>query len=195
MSIRRRLEDARFLLANGRADGALLSACAAISATSRKRYPDRTAMKPGEAFTKFLGEEVRVVTAGGAVNIVTRCPGADVKKYPDEMMPLQDVLYAFVRCQLAHEGKIGDNVEFLDDDTISFGGVEANRLRLGGGILQRLLIVPEYAPENADEFPQVAEMPAEVVGWLLFGKRRHAHADYLAERQRRLDAIRLAAQS
>lgn len=193
MSIRRRLEDAHFLLANGRADGALLSACTAISATSRKRYPDRKAIGDREAFTKFLGEEMRVVTAGGVVNVFVRCPGADTKKYADEMMPLQDVLYEFVRCMLAHEGRIGENVEFVDTDAISVE-VKDERLILGGELLRRLLIVPEYAPENAAEFQQVAEMPQEVVGWLLFGKRRAGHTDYLNERQKRLDAITPPAQ-
>jgi hypothetical protein len=194
MSIRRRLEDAHFLLANGRPDGALLSACTAISATSRKRYPDRKAMNDREAFTKFLGEEMRVVTAGGVVNFNVRCPGADTKKYPDEMMPLQDVLYEFVRCTLAHEGRIGANVEFAQTDHISVE-IKDDRIILGGQMLGRLLIVPEYAPENSSEFPQVAEMPAEVVGWLLFGKRRQAHAEYLSERQKRVEAIQPAGQS
>lgn len=188
MSIRRRLEDAHFLLANGRADGSLLSACTAISATSRKRYPDRKAMGDREAFTKFLGEEMRVVTAGAVINFNVVCPGADTNKYAGGMMPLQDVLYEFVRCMLAHEGRIGENVEFADTDAISVE-VKDERLILGGEVLRRLLIVPEYAPENAAEFPQVAEMPQEVVGWHLFGRRRDGHAAYLTERQQRLAAI------
>lgn len=142
-------------------------------------------MKDREAFTRFLGEEVRVVTAGGVVNFLVRCPGADTTKYPDAMMPLQDVLYEFVRCTLAHEGRIGENVEFADTDHISVE-MKDDRLVLGGGMLHRLLIVAEYAPENAAEFPEVAQMPPEVVGSMLFGERRHAHAEYLARRQRRL---------
>lgn len=189
MSIRRRLEDAYLLLANGRADGALLSACAAISATSRKRYPDRKAMRDGEAFTKFLGEEMRVVTAGAFVNFNVVCPGADKAKYNDGMMPLQDVLYEFVRCTLAHEGRIGENVEFADTDRISVE-VKDDRLILGGEVLRRLLIVAEYAPENAAEFPQIAEMPPEVVGWLLFGQRRDSHVEYIQIRQNRVNTIR-----
>lgn len=191
MSIRRRLEDAHFLLANGRLDGALLSACAGISATSRRRYPDRKAMNDREAFTTFLGEEMRVVTAGAVINFFVRCPGADTKKYADEMMPLQDVLYEFVRCMLAHEGRIGKNVEFADTDKISIE-IKDDRIILGGELLRRLLIVPEYAPENATEFPQNAEMPQEVVGWVLFGKRRDKHAEYLTERQQRLVVVRAA---
>jgi hypothetical protein len=138
-----------------------------------------------------LGEEVRVITAGSVINYFVRCPRADVKKYPDEMMPLQDVLYTFVRCQLAHEAEIADNVQFLQDDAISVAG-EKDRLVFGGGMLKRLLIVPEYAPENADEFPLVAHMPMDVVGWMLFGQRRGSHADYLEQRERRL-TVHLAA--
>lgn len=187
MSIRRRLEDAHFLLAHGRADGALLSACAAISATSRKRYSDRQAMKDREAFTKFLGEEMRVVTAGAVITLNVACSGANTTKYRGGIMPLQDVLYEFVRCTLAHESRIGENVEFAETDAISVE-VKDDRLILGGEMLRRLLIVAEYAPENATEFPQIAEMPQEVVGWMLFGQRRNSHADYLAQRQNRLPA-------
>ncbi len=144
--------------------------------------PDR------DAFTKFLGEEMRVVTAG-VVNFNVRCSGANTNKYPDEMMPLQDVLYDFVRCTLAHEGRIGGNVEFAETDRISVAIMD-DRIILGGEVLRRLLIVPEYAPENASEFPQVAEMPQEVVGWVLFGKRRDSHSAYLTERQKRLAMVR-----
>ena len=142
-----------------------------------------------EAFTKFLGEEVRVITAGIFVNVNMRCPGADKKRYADEMMPLQDVLYHFVRCTLAHEGRVGENVEFAETDELYFE-VNDNKLILGGEILRRLLMVPQFAPENAAEFPQVAEMSQEVTGLHLFGQRRDEHAAYLSERQRRLDAFR-----
>ncbi len=104
-------------------------------------------------------------------------------------MPLQDVLYEFVRCTLAHEGRIGENVEFAESDKISIE-VKKDRLILGGELLRRLLTVVEYAPENATEFPQIAEMPPEVVGWMLFKDRRDSHADYLAERQGRMPSRR-----
>lgn len=189
MSIRRRLEDAHLLLSNGRVDGALLSVCAAISATSRKRYPDHSTMRDREAFTRFLGEETRVVTAGAVTNLNIVCPGADPAKHPGGMMPLQDVLYQFVRCTLAHEGRIGENVEFSEGEDLLVS-VERDRLILGSLVLRRLFVVPEYAPENAAEFPEVAAMPREVAGWHLFGTRRDAHADYLNARQRRLDALK-----
>lgn len=142
-------------------------------------------MTDSEAFTKFMGEETRVVTSGGIVHLFVKCPGADTAKYTDEIMPLQDVLYKFVRCTLAHEGRMGTNVEFADTDKISVE-LKDDRLVLGGEMLRRLLMVSEYAPENAEEFPQIAEMPPEVVGWVLFGQRRDNHADYLAQRQSRL---------
>lgn len=186
MSIRSRLEDAHFLLANGRPDGALLSVCAAISATSRKRYPDRKAMSDREAFVTFLADEIPVVTGGGVVESITvRYPGANKAKYPDELMPLQDVLYEFVRCTLAHEGRIGQNVEFTETDDMMFSVTE-DRLVLGGAIVRCLFRVPEFAPENFDEFPSIASMPPEVVAWMLFGQRRASHAQYIEKRQNRV---------
>jgi hypothetical protein len=191
MSIRKRLEDAQILLASGRPDGALLSACAAISATSRRRYPDRKAMSDREAFVTFLGEEIPVVTAGGIVEKITvRYPGANKTKYPDEMMPLQDVLYEFVRCTLAHEGRIGRNVEFTETDDMMFS-ITDDRLVLGGAMVRCLLTVPQFAPENADEFPSIAAMPPEVVAWMLFGQRRASHVQYMEKRLLRQQRVAL----
>lgn len=144
-------------------------------------------MNDREAFTWFLGEEIRVVTAGAVINSNVACPGADTNKYANGMMPLQDVLYEFVRCTLAHEGRIGTNVAFAETGAMSVE-VTDDRLILGGEVLRRLLMVPEFAPQNSAEFPQVADMPQEVVGWHLFGSRRDSHADYLTKRQKRIAA-------
>ena len=132
---------------------------------------------------------MRVVTSGAVSNVNVECQWADKAKYPHGMMPLQDVLYEFVRCKLAHEGHIGENVEFAETDEISVD-VKEDRLILGGGVLHRLLIVAEYAPENSEEFPQIAELPPEVLGWHLFGQRRDNHAEYIQTRKDRLKAIR-----
>ena len=100
-------------------------------------------------------------------------------------MPLQDALYIFVRCSLAHEGGVSDNIGFVEGNGISFEILE-DRVILGGGIMRGLLVVSQYAPENMTEFPEVARMPLDVVGWVLFDVRRDAHAEYLAIRQSRL---------
>lgn len=189
MSIRRRLEDAEFLLADGRVEGALLSICAAISATSRKRYPDREMINDRQAFTMFLGEEIRVASAGAFVNLSVGCPRNSGDQSGKETMPLQDVLYKFVRCMLAHEGRVGANVEFASTDQLSFE-MRSDRMILGGQLLRGLLRVVEYAPENASEFPEVAEIPQDVIGWLLFGKRRQSQEEYLKRRQLRLEVVR-----
>jgi hypothetical protein len=185
MSIRARTEDAYFLLQNDRHDGALLSACAAISATSRRRYPVSSGMGDRAAFTRFLGEEIRLVTGGAIVNWTLACPGADPAKYPTGMMLLQDVLYQFVRCHLAHEAAIASDVLFLKDDRLSTQ-VDSGRLIFGGAMLPRLLLVPEFAPENAAEFPEAAALTADEFADRMFGARRHAHLDYVNERERRL---------
>jgi hypothetical protein len=143
-------------------------------------------MTDRDAFVTFLGEEVRVLTAGAAVNFFVKCPGADQSRYTDQMMPLQDVLYKFVRCALSHEGRIGQNVDFVESDRLSVE-IKEDRLILGGGFLSRLITIAEYAPENAGEFPLIADMPQDVVGWSLFGQRREAHAEYLRVRQERLN--------
>ena len=150
-------------------------------------------MSDREAFVTFLGEEIPVVTAGGVVEkISVRYPGANKAKYPDELMPLQDVLYEFVRCTLAHEGRIGQNVEFTETDDMMFS-ITDDRLVLGGALVRSLLRVPEFAPENADEFPAIAAMPPEVIAWMLFGQRRASHVQYMQKRLLRQQHVALNA--
>jgi hypothetical protein len=188
MSVRQRVEDAHFLLANGRIEGALLSACVAVAATSRARYPDRTKMRDRRAFIEFLGEEMRVLTAGAITNVNLKYPSADISQYPNKMMPLQDILYEFVRCTLAHEGRLGSSVKFLEGDAMTIE-VDEECISLGGAFLQRLLLVLIYAPENFSEYPEISAMPIEVAGWNLFGIRRDNHEDYLMARQERITAL------
>lgn len=191
MSIRSRVEDSQALMSLGRADGALLSALVAVAATSRKRYPKSVEPEDGKAFTRFLGEEMRVLTAGAIVNVNVAYPGADPAKYPDRLMPLQDVLYKFVRCALIHEGGLPGQVEFIPVNGLRFQ-VLPDKLILTQWLIQRLHVLVQHAPENIDEFPEIAEVPADVIGWVLFGPRRPNHADYLAAREERLKAVKTA---
>lgn len=185
MSIRTRIEDAQVLLAAGRADGALLSALVAVAATSRKRYPKSVENEDAKAFTRFLGEEVRALTAGRVANLFTFYSGADPIKYPDRMTPLQDMLYRYVRCALAHEGRLPDDIEFIALEELQFQ-VTADKLTFTKGLVRRLCLVVQYAPENVTEFPELSELPSDVVGWMLFGKARVNQQEYLSVRADRL---------
>lgn len=183
MGIRARLDDAAFLYANGRRDGALLSVLVAVAATSRRRYP-RDRYKDGDAFAQFVAEEMPVITAGGVKNFFVRVPGAEPTEFPDGTMPLGVCFYRFVRCNLAHEATLPSNVEFIASGPGGFQVEITNKkIRLSDSFMDGLSKAVIYAPENADVFPDVAEIPPEVVAWNLFGKRRQNHADYMARRQ------------
>lgn len=163
MSIRKRLEDAQFLFANERFDGALLSVLVGIAATSRKRRPVPT--KDRVAFESFLGEEMIVVTGGGVANYNVM--------FREEMMPLQKLLYKFVRNELAHEGKLPKDVKFVDGEPgrVSLE-VQPEAITLSKSWMEGLMKCVQFAPENGDEFPEFAETPDDVLRWLMFGKRR-----------------------
>ncbi len=188
MSIIERLQDAQFLYANGRRDGALLSVLVAVAATSRRRYPS-TRYSDREAFTQFLAEEMTVVTLGGPKQFIVRVPGADTGKHPDEKMPLGECLYEFVRCNLAHEAMLPDNVEFESAEPgVLSVQITDKVIRLSDTFMDGLGRAVEYAPENGDLFPHVAKMPDDVIAWNLFGKRRGEFSDYMAVRRERANS-------
>lgn len=193
MGIRARLDDAGFLYANGRRDGALLSVLVAVAATSRRRYP-RDRHKDSDAFTQFVAEEMPVITAGGVKNFFVRVPGAESTEYPDGSMPLGVCFYRFVRCNLAHEATLPSNVEFIATGAGGFQvEITDEKIRLSDSFMDGLSHAVIYAPENADVFRDVAEMPPEVVAWNLFGKRRENHSDYMARRQALVERLRQGA--
>ncbi len=216
MSIRDRLDDARLLLAQGRRDGALLSVLVAVAATSRRRYPRDAIRKDGEAFIRFLLDEHPVVVGmsdwvPGCEDDYIRCidpkkvldskgervggwwfqvPGSGKYGWPDELMPLATCLYRFVRNNLAHEGMLPENVEFVDGPagSITFQVLE-DRLRISNSIMDGLCRAVTFAPENFDLFPDIAETPPEVVAWLLFQKARDKRQAYLDQRACRIERL------
>jgi len=141
MSIRARIEDAKILHDMGRIEGCLLSLLVAVAATSRKRYP-KNGWLDGDAFKTFLHDEMKVLT-GCALNFSIEFRG--------KLRPLQDVLYHFVRCELAHEGAIpGD---FILDDRLGFRVEITDKAAIfSQGMLDGLAAVVIHAPENKGVF-------------------------------------------
>jgi len=182
MGIRARLDDALFLYHNDRRDGALLNVLVALAATSRRRYP-REKYNDKVAFVRFVADEMPVIT-GGVKNLIVRVPGGETVEFPDGLMPLGECLYRFVRCTLAHEATLPNNVEFIATESgkISVGITDA-KIRLSDSFMKGLIRAVIYAPENADVFRDVIEIPPEVVALNLFGKRRDSHPGYIERRE------------
>ena len=140
MSVRDRIIDAQLLYANGRKEGALLSALIAVAATSRKRFPIGT-KRDGDAFTSFLAEELPKVIRVKHFNV----------KFRNEMILLQDLLYKFVRCNLAHEAELPEDIKFEESDRLRVK-VDVDCITFSDGLIDVLATVVSNAKENCSEF-------------------------------------------
>lgn len=144
MSVRARFDDSVALHAGGRHEGAVLALLVAVAATSRKRYPKGT-MSDGDAFKKFLHDQMKTIT-GNIENLHI--------KYRGEVQPIQDVLYKFVRCELAHEGTMP--TDFVIERGSAFKiKIDDQKATFTDGLLEGLARAVIFAPENADEFKDI----------------------------------------
>jgi hypothetical protein len=151
MSVRERLEDAKFLWEKGRKQGAWIQVLIAAAATSRHRYPTE---KDGEAFRKFIREVTPTIIHGtapaipGGIHVIFNANGA-------QQMPLDQVMYKHLRCNLVHEAIMPSDVRLSESQVID--GKLVAELRCGSP-----LTIPDFwvihlakavadAPENASE--------------------------------------------
>jgi hypothetical protein len=154
MSIRTRIDDARFLFANGQKEGALLSILVAVAATSRKRYPRAPKGKKGPkgptetdrgAFETFVKSAIHRTWGVQNYNV----------NFRGKMTPLESVLYEFVRCELAHEGTMPSDVVISPSapgDMMLVVDVKPHRLTLSESFLDGLINTVVAAPENSSLF-------------------------------------------
>lgn len=211
MGIRERIDDGRLLYENERKQGAFLSVLVAVAATSRRRYP-RQDWSDKESFIRFLVGEYPAFTrncnwqpaseSDYEQNIEPRnfpagqdpiggywfkVPGAEDQGWHMGRMPLPAILYAYVRCSLAHEARLPSNVEFIDaaPGCLLFQ-VEPTKLILSYNLLDGLSKAVTFAPENFDEFPEIKELPDDIVAWMLFGHSRGAQEAYMQRRTSRI---------
>jgi len=157
MTIRVLLEDAAGLWQSGRKVGAFVLVLVTVSATSRKRYPTGTRswqfpgkdMKEGEAFRRFVLDEMGTITGGPKYNVAFPFQGRD-------KVPLEDILYTHLRCQLVHEAEMPKWIYLTETEYED--GKSLNVLRLTDplgfpeGWINNLAVAVRLAPENADEF-------------------------------------------
>jgi len=146
MSIKNRIKDAQILYANGQEEGALLSVLIAVAATSRKRYP-RDKMSDKDAFIKFVGEEMKTITG---------CVQNFNIKFRNKVMPLQNLLYKFIRCELAHEAQLPEDIIFEPGNSLKVS-VTDNCITFSDGLIDGLCRAVCNATENKDELTQSQE--------------------------------------
>jgi hypothetical protein len=145
MSVRTKIEDAEFLKKNGRKEGALLFILIALAATSRKRYP-RIVKNDRDAFTTFLGEELTKRIRVGKFWV----------KFRNKMILLQDLFYEFVRCKLAHEAQIPEDIKFTKGDMLHVQ-VDEKEISLSEKFIDILFDIVIKAEENKEEFKDILE--------------------------------------
>ena len=143
MSVKDRIIDAQLLYANGRKEGALLSILVAVAATARKRYPVGS-KADGDAFTSFLAEELPKVIRVKHFNV----------KFRNEMILLQVLLYKFIRCNLAHEAELPEDIKFEESDGLSVS-VDDDCITFSDRLIDVLATVVSNAEENSNEFGEV----------------------------------------
>jgi len=146
MSIKDRIKDADILFNLGRKEGALLLVLVAVAATSRKRYPKSEIEYDGEAFRKFVSEEMSKCASGWK-------EGTKVDiKFRRRFLCMPRELYKFVRCNLAHEAELPDFILFKEEDGFNISVLNNEKLIISDTIFQYLKKIVIEAPENSDQF-------------------------------------------
>jgi hypothetical protein len=134
VSIRARIEDATLLWQNGRREGAFLVALVATAAVSRLRYPDSG---DGEAFRRFVRESQ---------------PFTLSVEFRGKLVPVEQVLYKWMRCELVHEGGLPVDVELMPDSepgvlSVRAGGEPERVLKLSEAWFEHLVGLVVGSPE------------------------------------------------
>ena len=126
----------------------MLSLLIAIGATSKRRY---SKLGDGEAFRRFLRDEFESI-----LGISVKSFNVDFRGTP---LPLENLLYKFVRCELAHEAALPADVAFEPTAELAIR-TEGNRIVFSGPWADSLATAVVLSPENADEFPEAAQARA-----------------------------------
>jgi hypothetical protein len=169
MSVRDRIEDAKVLWQAGRKEGAFVQILIAVAATARKRYlkapkgskpvPDGQRPRPGEyasdgtAFKTFLLDEMDKITGGMKYNVAFPFQGR-------EKVPLEEILYAHLRCHMVHEGETPPSITFTEP--VVADGKSHSTLRLTDPLglpefwLWNMARAVAQAPENGELFRDYA---------------------------------------
>lgn len=139
MSIRDRVEDAKFLWQHGRREGAFLCALSAVAATARLRYPDRKTVKDSEAFKQFMSATLTVRLS---------------VEFRGELHSIEQIFYKWLRCELVHEGGLPVDIQFMPgtDLVVRAGGAPEFVLKLSEGWFNHLCTTVSNAPENRAAF-------------------------------------------
>ncbi len=146
MSIKERIKDADILFKIGRKEGALLLVLVTIAATSRKRYPETKIKSDGQAFKKFVSEEMSKYAPGWKEDSKVQI------KFRGRPLWMPHELYKYVRCNLAHEAELPEFVSFKGEKGFNVTVLNNEQLIISDAIFHYLKKIVIEAPENVDLF-------------------------------------------
>lgn len=164
MSIKTQVDDALFLYENGRHIGALTNLMLAIAASSKKIFPKGSPsitqpaskkdkvpdMRDGEAFELFLGGRLRKIAQSETGSSDIGSSGIAFP-YKGERYLIEQMLYEFYRCNLVHEGRLPNDIEFVAD----FGNHQPNYVLFG-----------DYGPTHSASFACHSDKLLLNYGWV-----------------------------
>jgi hypothetical protein len=160
MSIKARLEDAMILWDQGRKEGAWALVLIAAAATSRKRYP--RPMKDNDSFKRFIHDVQGTIVQG-------EHPSPPMDTIMLAGVPMEDVIYEHMRCNLVHEAELNQRVALSESKVVH--GLLGAELRVGAinelpdFWVIHLAKAVRLAPENASEFTTAPSVSGSWAIW------------------------------
>jgi hypothetical protein len=155
MSIKQQVDDAQFLHKNGRHLGSLTLLLIAVGGSSRRVFPadtpsrtptkSRPNMGDAEAYKLFLDSRLR------DMRISISLP------YGGKQVDIVTVLYKYMRCALAHQSELPNDIEFSRSEKETERNqwtlnIEGHRLVLSHGWIALLTDLIVFSRCNAKEF-------------------------------------------
>jgi len=151
MSIAERVKESVFAFRDGRFESALLSACIAAGATSRREHPSEK--RDSVRYKAFVHDYRWLIGYVGLRGVVANrmklaSLHPDLKPAEDGSVGFEDVLYSVVRCCLVHEGGLQDYV-ILEPNVIF--GYKDGKYQLPNHLSLGLIAAVVASPVNANE--------------------------------------------
>jgi hypothetical protein len=155
LSIKTRIEDAEYLWAEGRKEGAWVQALIAAAATVKRRYP--RSMPDNQSFKSFFCDIASLIVSGRL-----DAPGPQyIRFYTDnraEHRKLEDIFYSELRCNLVHEAElkeVGFSESRIEGDHLvaSLSVPTLGTAETPDFWVLHLIAAVKAAPENRDLWP------------------------------------------
>ena len=149
MSVGKRVSEAIEKMDSSDFEGALYAICSAIDATAVKEFNKRGR----DVYKDFIHQNFGLITNiafGGRqiLNLNLKYDHPDVKKNPDGLCSIQDIIYHAVRCGLYHEARLPNNIKFAKEQIIK---VDNNILILPASLIYGFIVAVVISPVNENE--------------------------------------------